>query len=556
MAYSTATGAPGSPNTGSATSDQLPIPAIGTATVEVPDSDGDGIPDFLEEDDGDRDGDGIPDELDYDPTGYFYCEDTGQILSGGQISVSGGGFTQTGVGISGPISIVQDGSSGFFQFFVTAPGTYALGLTYPTIGAPSTARTSLGTLDVTTLLPANPGSLGSSEFGSTGVLADASAAANPFYTTFVFEAGDPFLINNNIPVMQCAGAPAVLATKTADRDSAVFGETVNYTLTFRNDGAVTYTGAQIIDRLPAGLVYTPNTARVDGAAVEPTISGGSLIWTVNLAPAQTITVTFAARVRNTGQFGVRTNWTWLQDAGGTRVSNVARADVRIDPEHVFDCSDVIGKVFDDRNSNGYQDGPDSLPRQITNQDYVVGKFDLLPEPDELNRTEPGLAGVRLVTVDGLLITTDAFGRFSVPCAALPKKIGSNFQLKLDTRTLPSGYRVTTENPRNIRLTAGKIAKMNFGAALSQLVRIDLDASAFATGGTVPSPALTAAVDGLLDRIAKTPSVVRLTYVLAAFESPQTGRLRLKSLENLLKSRWRGKGKYKLMIERTVTRVVK
>ncbi len=35
VAYSTATGAPGSPNTGSATSDQLPIPANGIAIVEV-----------------------------------------------------------------------------------------------------------------------------------------------------------------------------------------------------------------------------------------------------------------------------------------------------------------------------------------------------------------------------------------------------------------------------------------------------------------------------------------------------------------------------------------
>ena len=167
--------------------------------------------------------------------------------------------------------------------------------------------------------------------------------------------------------------------------------------------------------------------------------------------------------------------------------------------------------------------------------------------------EPGIPGVRLVTPDGLLITTDPHGRFSVPCAALPKNIGSNFQLKLDTRTLPSGYRVTTENPRNIRLTAGKIAKMNFGATVGQVVRIDLNASAFVPAKATPSAQLGGAVDGLLQQIATTPSVLRLTYVLETNEGPEAARARLKALENLIRKRWRGTGKYKLIIERTVTR---
>ncbi|MEP5631152.1 MAG: hypothetical protein ABJP79_04665 [Tateyamaria sp.] len=546
LVYSTATGAPGSVNTASATSDQLSTPAIGTAEVTLTDTDGDGVPDNIETD-GDRDGDGIPDAEDFDPTGYFYCEDTGAILSGGQISVSGGGFTQTGVGTTGPIVVVSDGSVGAFQFFVTAPGSYTLNLTYPPVGAPSTTRTTLGSIDATTL--PNPASLGSNEFGTTGVLADSTAGANPFYTTFVFEPGDPIILNNNIPVMGCADASGIQATKSIDRTTAVFGETVNYTLTFTNNGTSTLTNAQIVDRLPGGLVYTPTTARVDGAAVEPVFSGGSMLWTVDLAPAQTITVTFAARVRRTGDFGVLTNRTWLQDANGTQVSNTAQADLRISPEHVFDCSDVIGKVFDDKNSNGYQDY--RAPRGITNQTFQGGKFETAVEDDSV--IEPGIPGVRLVTPDGLLITTDPHGRFSIPCAALPKNIGSNFQLKLDTRTLPSGYRVTTENPRNIRLTAGKIAKMNFGAALGQVVRIDLNASAFVPTKATPSAQLDGAVDGLLQQIAATPSVLRLTYALTNNEDPKAARARLKALEDLIRKRWRGTGKYKLIIERTVTR---
>ena len=45
------------------------------------DSDGDGVFD-VDEGTGDRDGDSIDDASDFDPTGYFYCRDTGEILAG------------------------------------------------------------------------------------------------------------------------------------------------------------------------------------------------------------------------------------------------------------------------------------------------------------------------------------------------------------------------------------------------------------------------------------------------------------------------------------------
>ena len=550
--YIAATGGPAQDNIAAANSDQLSAFAEGSVGIDTTDADGDGIPDVLET--GDRDGDGVPDDEDYDPTGYFYCEDNGQILSGGQITVTGNGFSQSGVGTSGSIVVVQDGSLGSFQFYVTAPGTYTLELSYPTVGAPSTARTSAGTLDATSLLPNNPGVLGSGEDGSSGYLVDASAGANAFYTTFVFEAGDPFVINNNIPVTACQEATPVLATKTADRSSAVVGETVNYTLSFRNDSSVTYTDARIFDRLPEDIVYTPGSARVDGVAQEPDQIGNLLAWDVDLAPTQEITVTFAARVTSAAEFGTRTNRTWLEDSNGNQVSNTAEADVRIEPEHVFDCSDVIGKVFDDRNGNGYQDGPRDTSGDITDQDvFRDGKLGKLTLPPEARVEEPGLPNVRLVSPDGTVVTTDAFGRFSVPCAALPRDIGSNFQLKLDTRSLPSGYRVTTENPRNIRVTAGRVSKMNFGAMASQLVNVTLSNSAFLPGAVAATPALDAGLDTLVRQIATTPSVLHLTYQLQAGEALPLARARLSALEKTLRQKWRGTGRYKLLIERMITK---
>ncbi|CUH89335.1 hypothetical protein PH5382_03281 [Phaeobacter sp. CECT 5382] len=211
------------------------------------DADGDGVPDNLESSTADRDGDGIPDAADYDPQGYFYCEDDGRILSGGGITVTGPSGSNSSVGISNNINIVRDGSTGEYQWFALVPGTYSVAYSYPAGGIASTARLSSGSLDVTSLLPANPAVIGSTEVGSTGVLADASLAANPaFYDSFVIEAGDPNVLANNIPMTQCAQIEvSVSATDTgaeangATTDSASF--TISQTLVTAQDTVLSYT---------------------------------------------------------------------------------------------------------------------------------------------------------------------------------------------------------------------------------------------------------------------------------------------------------------------------
>ena len=135
------------------------------------------------------------------------------------------------------------------------------------------------------------------------------------------------------------------------------------------------------------------------------------------------------------EFGAHENQAYAQTDTGER-SDIATAIVDYIPEPSFDCTPVIGRVYDDVNHNGY--------------------------PDD---GEPGLPAVRLVTVNGDIITTDEFGRYHIPCAIIANsERGSNFLLKADTRTLPLGYSPTTENPRVVRATRGKFVKMNFGAA--------------------------------------------------------------------------------------------
>ncbi len=173
--------------------------------TKVIDLDGDGIPNHLDKDSdgdgiadadetGDHDGDGIPDYLDYDPQGYFYDVDTGDIITGGGISVScNNGQSHV---------IVKDGSDGEYQWYI--PGLSATTTCIMTNTIPSGYDLDENcTQEGSTLDPtgeSNPYYIGSSQNGATGKLVDHSCAANPWYTTFVLQPGDPEIMTNNIPI--------------------------------------------------------------------------------------------------------------------------------------------------------------------------------------------------------------------------------------------------------------------------------------------------------------------------------------------------------------------
>jgi hypothetical protein len=163
--------------------------------------------------------------------------------------------------------------------------------------------------------------------------------------------------------------------------------------------------------------------------------------------------------------------------------------------------------------------------------------------------EPGLPGVRIATVKGWLVTTDRQGRFHVPCAALPdQRIGSNFIMKLDTRTLPSGYRLTTENPRVVRLTPGKMTKLNFGASIGRVVRLDLTEEAFERGSKELRHEWARGVDQLLAVLAKEESILRLSYA-GADADQELARERVEQLTKRIADAWKKNGAgYPLEIE--------
>ena len=303
------------------------------------------------------------------------------------------------------------------------------------------------------------------------------------------------------------------------------GETAPFAIIIDNRGESTVGPAIVTDLMPPGFVYVEDSATLDGAPVDVTVSGREIVFSgITVPPGGQATIGLVLRALPATPPGTYINGATIVDDDGDPEAPDTEAPITIVPEAIFDCTDVICRVFNDINRNGYQDDG-----------------------------EPGLPGVRIATVRGTLITTDAFGRYSIPCAELPNPVtGSNFVLKLDPRTLPTGFAMTTPNPAAHRLTAGIMAEMNFGAALGREVRIDLDAAAFVPGFDEPGADLTAALDQLIGVLM--PEAATLTLSYAEEEGDTLGQGRLARLRDLILDRWRQAGApYDLVIDLTVVR---
>jgi len=338
-------------------------------------------------------------------------------------------------------------------------------------------------------------------------------AGTAYYLKFTLaDSADPYtrqIFNNHIPV-DPELEEAVAISKTAALLNVTRGQLVPYTITVNNSLGVPLPDMDIVDNYPAGFKYVADSARIDGVASEPVINGLIMTWpnlTLNAGEIKTIKMLLVVGSGvGEGEFVNRVQA--INNQNGEPVSGEASATVRVIPDPTFDCSDVIGKVFADSNMNGYQD-----------------------------EGELGIPGARVVTARGIEAKTDKYGRFHITCALVPNEDrGSNFIIKLDERSLPSGYRVTTENPRVERATRGKMLKFNFGAAIHRVVRLDMADAVFEPNTTKIRPQWLSRVSLLMEKLVEAPSVLRLAY-MADVEDADLVEDRLKATKKEIQRRW-------------------
>jgi hypothetical protein len=146
--------------------------------------------------------------------------------------------------------------------------------------------------------------------------------------------------------------------------------------------------------------------------------------------------------------------------------------------------------------------------------------------------------VRVVTARGLAAKTDSYGRYHITCAITPHESrGSNFVLKLDDRTLPSGFRVSTRPVQVQRATRGKALRINFGASIHRLVGLDIADAVFEPGTVEMRNQWRSRIALLLDELQKGPAVLRLSYV-ADIEDERLVERRLNSLKDQIELAWK------------------
>jgi uncharacterized repeat protein (TIGR01451 family) len=470
--------------------------------------------------------------LPLDPSGVVYDSVTRAVVPGATVKITGpAGFDPATQLLGGAVNASQTvGVDGFYQFLLLtgAPnGTYTITYTPPSGGsynpitpstriAPCTGPYTVGPTPDPLLISSYDGAPPASAITSCTVGQNSTA----YFLSFVLSAGvSANVVNNNLPLDPILQG-AIVVTKTTPMRDVTRGGLVPYTITARDVLTSAIPNIAIVDQVPAGFRYRTGSATLNGKAVVPVENGRMLTFPpVNFAAGETKTIQLILTVGAGVGDGEHINEAWAVNNGSSViVSNTAQATVRIEPDADFDCTDILGKVFDDRNGNGVEDDG-----------------------------EPGLPGVRVVTVAGDLITTDRQGRYHITCPAVPnEERGSNFILKLDPRTLPTGYRLTTENPSTMHLTRGKFVKMNFGAALLRVVRLDVQDAVF-KGDKVGDDYL-AKVDGLITTLEGQPSVLRITYIPRG-EERKLVHARVAAIKALIEHKWGEKARRcRLIIE--------
>ncbi len=447
-----------------------------------------------------------------DPSGVIYDAVSRQPIAGAVVNL----VDQFGTAL--PIDCYLDPSQlgqitdtdGFYRFDIVAGADAACPVGRTEYAIQVTAPSGFADPISTIILPED-GALNVAGIGDPAAVVPNTSAPQvgdptTYFLSFLIAQGDANVVNNHIPLDPFTTRAALLVTKTSAKRTASVGELVPYTITVRNTEAADRAGVDVVDILPPGFKYVPGSARVNDVPQEPVEAVRELRWEDQfLAGNQTSIYSILAVIGAGVSEGDRINTAVAQNgATNAEVSNRAQAVVTITASAIFDCAEIIGKVFDDFDGDGYQD-----------------------------EGEPGVPGARLATVNGELITTDEFGRYHITCAAVPNaQIGSNYVLKLDPRTIPDGYTPTSDNPQSIRLTRGKISELNFGIVKGRVIAIAIDDRAFGEGVADLKPVMADKI-AQLSQLDEQRLVVQVTYAAKDGENGDLVHSRLAAMRSAI-----------------------
>lgn len=282
--------------------------------------------------------------------------------------------------------------------------------------------------------------LGQLEF--TATIAEETPPGEEIENAFTIQSEmTPSVRVSNLVRLVSGAASAIDLRKTANREEAVIGDPVLYTINVTNKGPTEeLTSLTLYDDLARGFHYRQGTAKVDGEPLEPEVleDGTQLVWQLpGLAVGESHEITYVTIVTPEAPMGNGVNTATAEAVFplGSSARVTATADVEIVESALSPVSTIIGRVYVDANDNRIVDPG-----------------------------EPGIEGVRIYMDDGTYVLTDRDGLYSIPGVR-----GKTRTLRVDQSTLDKNYVLQVIDDRNagdpasvfVDVRHGLLRKVNF-----------------------------------------------------------------------------------------------
>jgi uncharacterized repeat protein (TIGR01451 family) len=242
--------------------------------------------------------------------------------------------------------------------------------------------------------------------------------------------GDPTNDASATPI-NLVGVELVLLDKQVDHVDTFVGDLVTYTLIAQNMTALPLDDVTLSDLIPAGFQYVQDSARLLRAGPDgdpgtaddipqPIVPVGTrpiAFENIDFLANEAVAVRYVLRVGTGVTQGEYTNVA-VPLRMGSPVGNTASEIVVVDNDLLFDQTTIIGKVFHDRDRDGWQDSASASGVTVT---FEAGGATIATQAVEVDRGD----GFELATSskgNGAIVLGKIDGRTSVAIPAASQSI--------------------------------------------------------------------------------------------------------------------------------------
>jgi len=278
-----------------------------------------------------------------------------------------------------------------------------------------------------------------------------------YFTRFTLTSGDANVIFNHIPIDPIVEpvTAALTLRKSVNRSTAATGDVLRYSIQIQNTTELAAENVSVTDDLPRGFHFVEDSANVTVFDANQQILSDAAVMSVGIDPviflgldipgsdAGYIEINYMVRVGTSVVQGDYTNTAEVSEGGS---SNTSSAIVRVIADPVLDQATLVGKVFHDRDADGYQE--DANATNVTlKSDYfgwasyhagnIPGRLSTLDDPmrDAIVVNMPLTDNNRfsVSTAEGTIITVDHDGTVTESHAGKRAKGITGQLLRISTR---------------------------------------------------------------------------------------------------------------------------